>query len=453
MMREPDEDPAAPLAALARAHAARFEPPADAVAGAAAWTAFQDGLRRQAAARRRRSVALATIALAVAVGGGRAAWTFATRGRLTYAVEGTEARADGYIPRVQGEHADIKFSDGSLVDLDRGSRAWIVDTGAHGASLRLENGRAHFAVVHRPHTRWSVEAGPFVVAVTGTKFDVEWSGTRDLLRVHLMNGVVTVGGPQTRGGVTLLAGQVLEARPDEGILLIEPAADLAAADVEDGRPNAPAARPETGEAAQPRPLAADAPAHAPVGARAAAPIAGSARRAGTRAKRALIANPAAACAVGADWDQRIGRGDFATVLADAETAGVAACLRALPSDRLAALADAARYAGRPELAREALDEERDRFPGTVAAADATFLLGRLSEDARAPRTEALAWYERYLADAPSGRYASEARGRAMLIAAAENKVGRARELARRYLDASPRGAYAVQARALCEDRP
>ena len=54
---------------------------------------------------------------------------------------------------------------------------------------------AHFAVIHRPKARWSVEAGPFVVQVTGTTFDVRWSNTDGVLRVRLINGVVSVHGP------------------------------------------------------------------------------------------------------------------------------------------------------------------------------------------------------------------------------------------------------------------
>lgn len=152
---------------------------------------------------------------------GRGLWL--RHSRLTFAVEGADARTDGYIPRVAAPLAQVKFSDGTEVEIEHGSRAWVVSTDADGAQLRLEDGRAHFAVVHRPHAHWLVEAGPFVVWVAGTDFDVQWSSTKDLLRVYLRGGVVTVGGPQTRGGVTLLPGQVLEARPDEGILRVEPA--------------------------------------------------------------------------------------------------------------------------------------------------------------------------------------------------------------------------------------
>jgi hypothetical protein len=372
---------------------------------------------------------------------------------LTFAVEGADARTDGYIPRVVGPEAQLRFSDGTEVGLDHGSRAWVVSTGPDGAQLRLEDGRAHFAVVHRPHAHWSVEAGPFVVLVTGTKFDVEWSGANDLLRVHLRNGVVTVGGPQTRGGVTLLPGQVLEARPDEGILRVQPApADTAAPGVTS---EARAARAAASSAVvTPAPLA---PTYTPPPSPQAA-----ARPSDSIARKPPAARPKALALVtashgqahiGGDWKEEIAHGDFEQILKDANSEGIELCLRSLDSDRLAALGDAARYAGQTALARRVLQAQRARFAGSSAAEEATFLLGRLAEDAHEPGSVALPWYDLYLAEAPTGAYAAEALGRRMLILGAQERGQRAREAARSYLEAHPRGAYVPQARQILEDPP
>ncbi len=480
------------LSDLARAWADAAPPSAG---SAAAWAELDAGLVRRKRVRGAGWALAAALTLALGTVAGRGVWLRHTR--LTFAIEGADARTDGYIPRVAAPLAQVKFSDGTEIGLEHGSRAWVISTGADGAQLRLEDGRAHFAVVHRPHAHWSVEAGPFVVSVTGTKFDVEWSGTNDLLRVHLRSGVVTVGGPQTRGGVTLLPGQVLEARPDEGILRVEPApAEPAAPRASPGgaeiageaKASLPAELPAPAEQAAPaaEPAApagsASAGLAAPAGSTAATGLAASARPAASppktasapdsdaprppagpiaeRKPRVVAARPKAIALatpapseLGAAWRKEIARGDFQQILAQAEAGGMQSCLRSLPSDRLAALGDAARYAGRTALASQVLQAQRARFAGSPAAAEATFLLGRLAEDAHQPSSAALPWYQLYLTEAPSGAYAAEALGRQMLILGAQERGERAREAARRYLEAYPRGAYVTQAHQILEDAP
>ena len=156
------EDPLEPLSDLARAWATANPPSSG---GAAAWARLDAGLERQVRRRRARFALVGAAAIAVGAVAGRG--LLLRSERLTYAVEGAAARTDGYIPRVAAPLARVRFSDGTEVGLEHGSRAWVVGTGADGAQIRLEDGRAHFAVVHRPHARWSVEAGPFVVSVTG----------------------------------------------------------------------------------------------------------------------------------------------------------------------------------------------------------------------------------------------------------------------------------------------
>src|SRR6185312_5828584 len=81
----------------------------------------------------------------------------------------------------------------------------------HGARVLLETGTASFSIAHRPGARWSVEAGPYAVAVHGTTFDVTWSAETQTLAVHLHTGEVAVTGPLAPQGVHLHAGQVLTA--------------------------------------------------------------------------------------------------------------------------------------------------------------------------------------------------------------------------------------------------
>jgi TolA-binding protein len=146
------------------------------------------------------------------------------------------------------------------------------------------------------------------------------------------------------------------------------------------------------------------------------------------------------------WHQQVAAGQFAEVIALAEARDLARVLREAPLDDLEALADAARYARRNDVARPALLALRERFAGSRAAREAAFLLGRLEEREGAARG-ALSWYERYLSDDPNGAYASQALGRQLSLSS-ELGAQRARAVAREYLLRFPRGPYAARAREL-----
>src|SRR6185312_593657 len=90
--------------------------------------------------------------------------------------------------------------------------------------------------------------------------------------------------------------------------------------------------------------------------------------------------PSATAAPAMTWAQRVARGDFAGVIAEAEAKGVDATLASATLADLAALADAARYGGKLDLARRALGAERARFSGSREASNAAFLLGRIADD-------------------------------------------------------------------------
>ena len=136
-------------------------------------------------------------------------------------------------------------------------------------------------------------------------------------------------------------------------------------------------------------------------------------------------------------------------MAEAEHGGgVKATLEKAPIEDLFALADAARYRRRMDLARQTLLAARRRFPGSARSLDAAFLLGRVEEESDNGLEKAVRWYNAYLARAPRGTYASEALGRKMILS---NKIGgtaRAQPVAQEYLRRFPRGSYAGSARAL-----
>jgi hypothetical protein len=96
------------------------------------------------------------------------------------------------------------------------------------------------------------------------------------------------------------------------------------------------------------------------------------------------------------------------------------------------------------VARRSLVALRERFAQSSAGVTAAFMLGRMSEGAP---SAAIAWYDRYLSEAPNGTYAAEALGRKLHLLSSARPAD-ARAVAQQYLAAYPNGAYASLARKL-----
>ncbi|HEY5088761.1 MAG TPA: hypothetical protein VIK30_02265 [Polyangia bacterium] len=151
---------------------------------------------------------------------------------------------------------------------------------------------------------------------------------------------------------------------------------------------------------------------------------------------------------GLDWTAKLADGQAAAIVADAKRRGIADVLTASGSEDIAALADAARFERNEGLARRALLAQRHRFPGTGRAAEASFLLGRIDDRSDVSSTRALAWYDRYLSEAPAGAYVSEALGRKMMVLERSGREAEATRIARDYLQRFPGGTYSHAAQAL-----
>lgn len=329
----------------------------------------------------------------------------------------------GYLSAPAGSAARLRFTDGSSVALSPESSLRVTEVTSDGARILIEDGRASLQITPRPQARWSVEAGPFTVQVTGTVFDVAWSRSEGTLRVDLQQGSVVVRGPIATDGLPLRAGQRLIARLREGdvqIVAASAAGPTASGSMTPaGTPDAPAPT-ASAEDAQGGSQAREAPAS-------------------SSAETAASAPPS--------WSRRVAAGAFQEVLAEAERRGLDAVLERGSLDDLVALGDAARYARRSDLAQRALSTTRKRFPGTSQGKAATFLLGRLLDSGGSPGA-AIAWYDAYLGESPGGPFAAEALGRKMVAVERTGGRGAAKAIAERYLDLHPRGAHASFARDL-----
>jgi TolA-binding protein len=165
------------------------------------------------------------------------------------------------------------------------------------------------------------------------------------------------------------------------------------------------------------------------------------------ASTAAAARPVAHAQPQVSWVAALAAGDLDLILKDANR-DLPRALATRDSDELAALAAAARYRRREDLARSTLLAQRQRFPQSPRAADAAFLLGRLDDVGTGGLQSAVKWYDAYLEEAPSGAYASEALGRKMVAVQKLHGTAEARAVAEEYLRRFPSGAYAGAARAL-----
>lgn len=415
----------AALAELLRG-AAKRPPAADLERGLSALRArVASGTSKTSGQRFRWSVVFAVAVACVVLGVAgslvfRGSPSVSERPVALHRIEGGKLLEGGYLSESGNAGIKVFFDEGSQFVLMPGTRGRLRSVSAEGARLGIEHGTASLRITQNRGHRWSVEAGPFLVTVKGTDFTVLWDPANERFELRLRQGRVEVRGPVVGEGLALRPGQKLivslpraetvitedrPEQPDSAVLAPAPAALSAApAPVRSGEPVL-----QGGSSAQ-----------------AVAPVAGTERR----------------------WREALANGQWDRILADVERDGVEASLQAASSDDLFALADAARYRRRTDLARATLLAQRRRFPNSPRSLDALFLLGRVEESRGGGRAKAIEWYDEYLGRAPAGTYAAEALGRKMVLTKEVGGPASARPIAEEYLRRFPEGSYAGAARAL-----
>jgi TolA-binding protein len=384
---------------------------------------LERALLRNTPTPRRSKVHFAWLLLPAAVGA--VAGVFVMRERaITFEVVRARAGDGGYVSSGSPDGA-VRFSDHSDLGLEPGTSLRISHLEVRGAHVMLEGGTLHVRIHTRPRGNWTLNAGPYIVHVTGTEFDLGWRAERQTLDLRLHSGSVTVEGPMAEDGVRVAAGQHLVADGATLSLVDELNATTTATT------SAPA--PTTAAENPPAPTSA-----------AALPAPSRTPARGSR-NLAATANPRPE---EEGWGARVARGDFEGVLENAERRGMDKAMAESSAVDLAALADAARYARRQEVARRALMTERVRYPDSVQARDAPFFLGGLSEAQNS--NASLDWYDVYLRESPTGAYASQALGRKMMLVHRLRGIDGARPLATEYLARFPDGPYAPSARKLLQ---
>jgi hypothetical protein len=331
---------------------------------------------------------------------------------LAYQIEGGNLVDGGYLRESGRDGIRLFFAEGTEFILMPGTRGRLRAVDASGARIAIEHGTASFQVTPAPDRRWQVDVGPFLVTVKGTVFTVSWDAATEKFELRLRHGRVTVNGPVSGGEIAMRAGQRLLVDLTQGETVINEQKPEEWLDP--SRAAEPAERP-----------------------------AGASDKPAVQVGKPVMTAPA----TDRRWAGALAAGHLDRILAEAERAGFKATLDRASSDDLLALADAARYRRRMDLARDALLAARRRFPDSARALDAAFRLGRVEEASDHGLGRAIEWYDEYLTRAPTGTYASEALGRKMSLMSKLGGSSRARPVAEEYLRRFPSGTYAGPARA------
>jgi len=307
---------------------------------------------------------------------------------------------------VRAEHEQpLDFADGSRVLVHGGSLVHLHNVDPQGARVELEQGELSASIVHRDDTHWTFLSGPFTVEVTGTKLWIDWKPDTKRFEVSVQQGSVRVTGPMLEGGRSVTAGQRCRVDVPRAHLEVTPtesdrvkSAESASVQLED------------------------------------LPLASS----------STPSAPASADALGGpSWIELEQAARWKEAMAAAEREGLASIYATASSDQLMALARAARLSGQGDKATRALLTCRERFPGSPAAAQAAFLLGR-----NAAPTTASRWLAQYLKEAPAGPFAREAAGRLIEAHSQAGNQAAAHQAASVYLQRYPNGPHAAFARSI-----
>jgi tetratricopeptide (TPR) repeat protein len=314
---------------------------------------------------------------------------------LHFTLDGHASPTD-YLVADAGQRRQVDFSDGSSLFLGSLGRLRVTATDSRGATLLIERGRLDASIRHRPSSRWHLDVGPYAIQVTGTRFNVTWDPDNGDFELALLEGAVGIRGPGISAPIAIEVGQLFRANK-AGTYTVQRQA-----------PEAPASPVAVPVAEPPRQEVA---------------TLSEAARARSNAGPERGATPSAPNRLACDWADPVSKGQFDATVSRARRLGVDTALVECPPRGLFALADAARYLGKFELARSALLAIRKRSPDD--ASKAAFFLGRM-EEARGNLDLALGWYAQAMEGNPEPHFAQEA------------KAGKARIAKRmRSLDAAP----------------
>jgi hypothetical protein len=349
------------------------------------------------------------------------------------------AASGGWISAPSDAPVSLRFSEGTEVSLEPEAHARVAEVTRRGAHLLIESGTARVSVTPNRGGQWTFTAGPFQVDVKGTRFEVGWDPRAQIFTLKLTEGRVFISGCALGGGRPLFAGETIRASCLTNDFHIDGASPSgSAASAREPEAASPLSPPEAPPALAPASgLDPDESATRPPSTATARPSAGRGAHAGEAGE-----------STDGTWQSLAQASRFKEAFARVNERGFESELAHASRDDLLLLGDVARLSGDSGRALLAYERVRSRAPGTEAAANAAFAMGRVCFDQRAAYAEAAAWFAVYRAERSNGRLARDATGRQMeALARAGDATGAAR-VAEEYLRRYPKGPHAPLARTL-----
>lgn len=345
---------------------------------------------------------------------------------ITYEIAGGSRFESGYLSARPDRSAIIRFSDGSAIDAAPGTRLRVDSTMNDGARVLLERGSANAQIHHGNTSSWLFVAGPFEVHVVGTRFTLAWDPSQEEVDLALDEGTVELKSPLGQGPFVVRKGQKFHASLLTRTVRMEDASAATAM-------VSPAAEAPEPPAASAQETSSNA-------------SAATGEEVGASPNANLPSTPLKSSAVRHDsWQSLVSHGRFLSVVDAAEARGIDNCLSSCSLGDVRALADAARYTGRSDLAERSLFAIRQRASGGSQRSAAAFLLGRTSES-RGQVGAANTWYDTYLSESPNGEFAADALAGKMRVTVRMHGSAAAKPLAMQYLQRYPNGVHADTAR-------
>ncbi|HVR21018.1 MAG TPA: FecR domain-containing protein [Polyangiaceae bacterium] len=361
-------------------------------------------------------LALAAVAAAAVVGAVLAIVTPPATLAVKMSESGGPPLLGAWLGAPQARPLSLEFSDGSRFELAPGSKARLVTLAQSGARVELAAGTLRVHVVPRKATDFRLDAGPFGVHVTGTRFEMSYRPESEAFELFLEEGQVELTGCVFGQGRKLAAGQSVRASCGERSLDVS----FGRRSAEPQKTPAEPSRPALEATASPSPHETQS-------------TVSNAPRSERSTKTQLPES---------SWVTLARSGAFAEAFSAARSEGFEAECARVSAAELALLADVARHAKESRRAEQALLTLRRRFPGTNDAALAAFGLGRLEFDERGAYSKAAGWFRTYLNERPSGAMTREALGRLVEACYRSKDAAGAREAATRYLREYPSGPHA-----------
>lgn len=131
---------------------------------------------------------------------------------------GSEQRTVAVGETLRGSDArslPLRFSDGTQIELAKDAEVAVLALDDRGGTLRLERGSLRGSFRHFDGTRWTIQAGPVGVEVTGTRFDVAWDPSSAAFAITMEEGSVGLHGCGL-GDRRAVGGEVVRATCKDG---------------------------------------------------------------------------------------------------------------------------------------------------------------------------------------------------------------------------------------------